>query len=100
MSEDFRKAVAYWLLAIFDIDFVESYNEDSGVTKTTPLPQYYTARNLYVVQCIQANKNVKDIDSYVQAIEKITTYGKFLEQTMKGMSVLWKKEISNFKPLD
>ncbi len=97
MSDDFRKAVAYWLLAIFDIDFVESYNEDSGASKITPLPQYYTARNEYMVQCIRVEK---DVDYYTQAYERLTKHCKFLEQTMKGMSVLWKKEILDFKPYD
>ena len=97
MSKDYKKAVAYWLLAIFDIDFVESYNEDSGTNKTTPLPQYYTARNAYMVQYIKAKD---DLDSYAKANDRLVKHCKFLEQTMKGMSVLWKKEISNFKPLD
>lgn len=97
MNDDFRKAVAYWLLAIFDIDFVESYSEDSGVTKTTPLPQYYTARNEFMVRYIQAED---DVDSYSEAYQRLTKHCVFLEQTMKGMSILWKKEILNFKPSD
>ena len=95
MNDDFRKAVAYWLLAVFDIDYVESYSDDSGATKTTPLPQYYTARNEYMVQCIKVED---DIDSYTTAYNRLHKYCKFLMHVMKGTSDRWKNEILNFKP--
>lgn len=92
-----REAVAYWLLARFDMEFIESYSEDSGASKLSPLPQYHRARDAYLVQYVG---RIKGGGGYSAGADKLNNYYRFLEFLMKGTSDRWKKEILNFKPLD
>jgi hypothetical protein len=103
MNEHLKKALAYWLYFIFDIERKETIDMDAGTNRREPVLSYHRAKDEFMINYVYENQLTALSTAYERskvAEDILKNRQQHLAYIMKGMGKTWRTEISNFKPLD